>query len=58
MDFLDISSLGAACRYAIKIKKKFKHQNKQEFESANPQQPKHGKDDPKNQPSENHSKPH
>jgi hypothetical protein len=31
MDFLDISSLGAAYRYAVKIEQKFKHQNKQEF---------------------------
>jgi hypothetical protein len=28
MDFLDISSLGAAYRYAVKIEQKFKHQNK------------------------------
>jgi hypothetical protein len=28
MDFLDISSLSAAYRYAIKIEQKFKHQNK------------------------------
>jgi hypothetical protein len=27
----------------VKIKQKFKQQNKQEFGSANPQQPKHGK---------------
>jgi hypothetical protein len=58
MDFLDISSLGSSYQYVVKIEHKFGHQNKQEFESANPQQPKHGKDDPKNQPSENHSKPH
>jgi hypothetical protein len=31
MDFLDISSLGATYRYAIKIEQKFKHQNKREF---------------------------
>ena len=31
MDFLDISSLGAAYRYAVKIEQKFKHQNKWEF---------------------------
>jgi hypothetical protein len=36
MDFLDISSLGVAYRYAIKIEQKFKHQNKWEFGSANP----------------------
>jgi hypothetical protein len=38
MDFLDISSLSAAYRYAVKIEQKFKHQNKREFGSANPQQ--------------------
>jgi hypothetical protein len=57
MDFLDISSLGVAYRYVVKIKQKFKHQNKREFRSANLQQPKYGKDDPNNQPSENQSKP-
>jgi hypothetical protein len=46
MDFLDISSLGAAYRYAIKIEQKFKHQNKREFWSANTQQPKYDKDNP------------
>jgi hypothetical protein len=50
MDFLNISSLGAAYRYAVKIEQKFRHQNKWEFGSANPQQPKHGKDDPNQQP--------
>jgi len=44
MDFLDISSLGAAYQYAVKIEQKFKHQNKREFGSANPQQPKHDRD--------------
>jgi hypothetical protein len=58
MEFLDISLPGAAYRYTVKIKKKFRHQNKQEFEYANPQQPKNGKDIPNNQPSENQSKPH
>ena len=29
MEFLDISSLGAAYRYAVKIEQKFKQQNKQ-----------------------------
>jgi hypothetical protein len=53
MDFLDILSLGAAYRYAIKIKKKFKHQNKQEFGSTNPQQQKYDKDDPNKQSFEN-----
>jgi hypothetical protein len=46
MDFMDISSLGAAYRYAVKIEQKFKHQNKREFGSANPQQPKYDKDNP------------
>jgi hypothetical protein len=40
MDLLNISSLGDAYRYAFKIKHKFRHQNKWEFVSANPQQPK------------------
>jgi hypothetical protein len=31
MDFLDISSLSVAYRYVVKIEKKFKHQNRQEF---------------------------
>jgi hypothetical protein len=56
MDFLDILSLGTAYRYAIKIKHKFKHQNKREFVSANPQQPKHDKDNPNKQSPENKSK--
>jgi hypothetical protein len=30
MDFLDISSLGATYRYAVKIEPKFKHQSKWE----------------------------
>ena len=38
MDFLDISSLGTAYLYVVKIEQKFKHQNKWEFGSANPQQ--------------------
>jgi hypothetical protein len=50
LEFLDISSLGVAYRYAINIEKKFKHQKKWEFGSANPQQPKYGKDDPNNHP--------
>jgi hypothetical protein len=49
MDFLDISSLGVAYRYVVKIEQKFKHQNKWEFGSANPQQPKYDKDDPNKQ---------
>jgi hypothetical protein len=35
MDFLEISSLGASYRYAIKIKKKFRNHDKWEFGSAN-----------------------
>ena len=53
MDFLYISSLGAAYRYAIKIEQKFKHQNKWEFGSANMQQPKYDKYNPKKQSPEN-----
>jgi hypothetical protein len=51
MDFLNISSLGVAYRYVVKIEQKFRHQNKWEFGSANMQQPKHGKDDPNQQAS-------
>jgi hypothetical protein len=47
MDFLDISSLSATYRYDVKIKQKFKHQNKREFGFENPQQPKYEKDGPK-----------
>jgi hypothetical protein len=46
MEFLDISSLGESYRYDVKIEKKFKHQNKQEFGSGNLQQPKYGKGNP------------
>jgi hypothetical protein len=46
MEFMDISSLGAAYRYVVKIEQKFKHQNKKEFGSANSQQPKYGKGSP------------
>jgi hypothetical protein len=56
MDFLDISSLGDAYRYAIKIEQKFKHQNKREFGPANLQQPKYYKADPNKQSPENQSK--
>jgi hypothetical protein len=56
MDFLDISSLGAAYRYVVKIEQKFKHQNKREFGSANPQQPKYDKDVSNKQSPENQSK--
>jgi hypothetical protein len=58
MDFLDISSLGSACRYAVKIEQKFKHQNKWEFGSTNPQQPNYDKNSPNKQSPENQSKPH
>jgi hypothetical protein len=58
MDFLNISSLGAAYQYAIKIEQKFRHQNKWEFGSANMKQPKHGKDDPNQQPLDNQYKKH
>jgi hypothetical protein len=56
MDFLNISSLGVAYRYVVKIEQKFRHQNKWEFEYEKLQQPKRGKDDPNQQPLENHSK--
>jgi hypothetical protein len=35
MEFLDILSLGAAYRYAVKIKQKFKQKNKRELGSTN-----------------------
>jgi hypothetical protein len=57
MDFLDISSLGVAYRYVVKIEQKFKHQNKWEFRYANPQQPKYDKDDPNKQSPKNQPKP-
>ena len=57
MDFLYISSLVVAYPYVAKINKKFKHQNKWEFASTNPQQPKYDKDGPNKQPPENQSKP-
>jgi hypothetical protein len=53
MDFLNMSSIGVSYRYAIKIEKKFKHQNKQDFGSANLQQPKFDKDSPNKQSPEN-----
>jgi hypothetical protein len=46
MGFLKISSLGVAYPYVVKIRKKFRNQNKWEFGSANPPQPKHDKDNP------------
>jgi hypothetical protein len=56
MDFQDISSLGVAYRYVVKIEHKFKHQNKWEFGSANLQQPKYEKHGPNKQSPENQSK--
>jgi hypothetical protein len=53
MDFLDISSLSVAYRYVVKIEKKFRHQNKQEFGYENAQQPKYEKYDPNKQLPEN-----
>jgi hypothetical protein len=52
MDFLNISSLGDSYQYVIKIELKFRYHNKWEFRSTNPQQPKHGKDGPNQQPPE------
>jgi hypothetical protein len=57
MNFLDISSLGVAYRYVVKIEKKFKHQKKQEFGSTNLKQPKYDKDNSNIQSPENQSKP-
>jgi hypothetical protein len=57
MDFLDISSLGDAYRYAVEIEKKFRHQNKRKFGSTNSQQPKHDKYGPNKQPPDNQPKP-
>jgi hypothetical protein len=56
MDFLNISSLGFAYRYVVKIEHKFRHQNKWEFKYENPQQPNHGKDSLNQKPPENQSK--
>jgi hypothetical protein len=56
MNFLNISSLGVAYRYVVKIEQKFRHQNKWEYGFANLQQPKHGKDGPKQHPLDNQSK--
>ena len=57
MDFLNISSLGVSYQYVVKIKHKFRHQNKWEFGSENPQQPKYDKHDPNQQSPKNYSKP-
>jgi hypothetical protein len=56
MDFLDISSLGVAYRYALKIEHKFKHQNKWDLWSTNTQQQKYDKYGPNKQPPKNQSK--
>jgi hypothetical protein len=45
MEFLDIASLGAAYRYVVKIKQKFK-QKRREFGSSNSSQSKQGKGSP------------
>jgi hypothetical protein len=58
MIFLDISLVSVAYRYVVKIEKKFRHQNKREFGSPHPEQPKYEKDDPNKQHPENQSKPH
>jgi hypothetical protein len=56
MDFLDISSLGVAYRYVVKIEQKFKHQNKGDFRFLNLQQPNYDKDNPNKQSPENQFK--
>ena len=45
MDFLDISSLGSAYRYAVKIEEKFRQKNKQDSGPTHPTQ-KQGKGNP------------
>jgi hypothetical protein len=45
MEFLNISSLGAAYRYAVKIEEKLK-QKTQQFGLGNPSQKNPGKGDP------------
>jgi hypothetical protein len=49
MDFLEISSLRVAYRYAIKVEQKFKQWSKWEFGFANMPQQKHGKGNPNSQ---------
>ena len=65
MVVLDISSLGFAYRYAIKIEQKFKHMNRRDFGFVNASQQKVGKGNPNvqtkgpikdNQPPKNSSK--
>ena len=57
MDFMDISSLGVAYRYIVKIEQKFNPKNKWEFRYENPQQPNYEKDIPNKQSPENQPKP-
>jgi hypothetical protein len=57
MNFLDISSLGSTYQYVVKIEQNFKHQNKQDFGSANTQQSKYDKDGPNKEHLENQSNP-
>ena len=45
MDFLDISSLGSAYRYAVKIEEKFPQKNKRDSRTVHPPQ-KQGKGNP------------
>jgi hypothetical protein len=52
MEFLDISSLGSAYRYVVKIEQNLKKNNKWDFSSSNPLQKKHGKGGPKSQKKE------
>jgi hypothetical protein len=54
MDFLDISSLGATYRYAVKIERKLKQKTRQ-FGPGNPSQQKQGKGRP-NLQNKGHSK--
>jgi hypothetical protein len=53
VELIDVNYIG---HYTIKIEQKFKHQNKREFGSANPQQSKYDKDGPNKQSPENQSK--
>jgi hypothetical protein len=56
MDFLNISSLGDAYRYVVKIDKKFRKPKKWEFGSTNAQKTKHGNGNPNQQPPYKQSK--
>ena len=54
MDFLNISSLGSAYRYAVKIKEKFQQKNKRDSGPGNPPQKKcKGNPGPQNTAKEN-----